>query len=313
MYPPVKTAPSDTSLFSKKDIFFTTFISLLYLLISKLLLGFRKDQLGLVIIFNTLYYLSYTTRKFVTGFSVYIIYWILFDYMKAFPNYLYNSVHIESLYNAEKSVFGIYFNNKLLTPNEFWLQNTNAFLDVLSGFFYLCWIPLPLVFSAYLFYKNRRQFFYFALTFFLVNILGFIIYYSYPAAAPWYVQLYGFYFHASTPGNTAGLARFDRFFNISVFETLYAKGSNVFAAMPSLHSSYPLLVLYYGLANRLGWVNIIFAFVTGGIWFAAVYTSHHYVLDVLAGIACAIAGIYIFQNWIVPNKRFQSFFISKFV
>jgi hypothetical protein len=28
-----------------------------------------------------------------------------------------------------------------------------------------------------------------------------------------------------------------------------------------------------------------------GIWFAAVYSSHHYVLDVLAGIACGLAGL----------------------
>jgi membrane-associated phospholipid phosphatase len=31
-----------------------------------------------------------------------------------------------------------------------------------------------------------------------------------------------------------------------------------------------------------------------GIWFAAVYNSHHYVLDVLAGITCGITGIILF-------------------
>ncbi len=66
--------------------------------------------------------------------------------------------------------------------------------------------------------------------------------------------------------------------------------------MPSLHSSYPLIVLYYGIRNKLGWINIILAVVTVGIWFAAVYSSHHYVLDVLAGIACAITGIWLFQK-----------------
>jgi membrane-associated phospholipid phosphatase len=36
--------------------------------------------------------------------------------------------------------------------------------------------------------------------------------------------------------------------------------------------------------------------ITLGIWFAAVYSSHHYVLDVLAGITCAILGIGLFQK-----------------
>jgi hypothetical protein len=173
MYPPAKTAPSYDRLFAKKDIFFTTSGSLLYLLISSLLTGLRTDHLGLVIIFNLLYFLSFSTRKLIMGFSVYIVYWIVFDYMKAFPNYLYNTVHIESLYKAEKNLFGIFYDNQLLTPNEYWLLHTNLFLDVISGLFYLCWIPLPLAFSAYLFFKKREQFMQLALTFFLVNILGF--------------------------------------------------------------------------------------------------------------------------------------------
>lgn len=307
-----KTATTFNSLYTKKDFLFTTFISILYLLVSKLLIGFKGDQLGLVFIFNSLYYLSYSTRKFVIGFSVYIVYWIVFDYMKAFPNYLYNPVHIESLYNLEKLWFGVHYLNQVLTPNEYFLLHTNSFLDVVSGLFYLCWIPLPLVFSAYLFFKKREQFMQFALTFFLVNILGFIVYYAYPAAAPWYVQQYGFQFHAATPGNTAGLHRFDSFFNVHIFEILYAKSSNVFAAMPSLHSSYPLLVLYFGLKNKLGLVNVFFATVAAGIWFGAVYTSHHYVLDVLAGIVTGSLGIFIFQKLLVTNKTFYRFFFKKF-
>ncbi|MDQ6257861.1 hypothetical protein NO275_08405, partial [Campylobacter jejuni] len=80
-----------------------------------------------------------------------------------------------------------------------------------------------------------------------------VIYYVYPAAPPWYVQLHGFDFLASTPGNTGGLERFDAFFGVDIFHSLYSKSSNVFAAMPSLHSSYPLIVLFYGIKYRLGW------------------------------------------------------------
>ena len=313
MLQPAKSVSIFTGLFTKRDILLTCFISLLYLLISRLLIGYKPEQLVLVLLFNVLYYLSFPTRKFITGFSVFIIFWIIFDYMKAFPNYLYNTVHIESLYNAEKSLFGIHTADGILTPNEYFRQHTNTFSDIISGLFYLCWVPVPLIFAGYLFFTNREQFMYFALTFLFVNLIGFIGYYIYPAAPPWYIQHYGFNFSAHTPGNTAGLSRFDEFFHVHIFAALYSKSSNVFAAMPSLHSSYPLIVFYYGLKNKLGIINILFATIMAGIWFAAVYSSHHYLLDVIAGIMVAIIGITLFNRLIIPNKWFQAAVIQKFV
>jgi membrane-associated phospholipid phosphatase len=311
---PGKGDKSYAGLFAKKDILLTVIISLSYLLISKILIGYKPEQLVLVLLFNALFYLSFSTRKFISGFSVFIIFWIIFDYMKAFPNYLYNTVHIESLYNAEKNLFGIQVSGQQLTPNEFWQRNTRTWLDLLSGFFYLCWVPVPLFFAAYLFFsKRRQQFIYFALTFLFVNLLGFVGYYVYPAAPPWYVQLYGFQFQSHTPGNTAGLHRFDDFFHAGIFQALYAKSSNVFAAMPSLHSAYNMIVLYYGIKNRMGIINVFFAAVVVGIWFAAVYSGHHYVLDVLGGIVCAVIGMFVFQKWVVPNRWFQRVVVEKFV
>ncbi len=290
--------------FALKTLYTTAFISLAYLLLSVWLVGFKTDQLILIFIFNTLFYISTGTRKFIIGFSIFIVYWIIFDYMKAFPNYLYNTVHIEDLYRTEKTLFGINFNGRLLTPNEYWKLNTNHFLDVITGFFYLMWVPVPLAFAGYLFFKNKKQFVYFSLTFLWVNLLGFVIYYFFPAAPPWYVQEHGFEFISGTVGNTGGLARFDHFFGIHLFQGIYSKGSNVFAAMPSLHSSYPLIVLYYGLKNKLGAINIFFAVLAFGIWFAAIYNSHHYLLDVIAGILSAAIAITSF-NYFLTNTRFK--------
>src|SRR3569833_1995095 len=279
-------------------------ITVFYLLLSVALVGFKTDQLFLAGIFNAAFFLSPVSRKFILGFSIFIVYWIIFDYMKAFPNYNYSTVHIADLYNAEKHLFGIHVNGSLLTPNEYLRANSKTAIDVAAGIFYLCWIPVPLAFAAYLFFKNRRQFLYFSLTFVLINFLGFVVYYLYPAAPPWYVQYNGFVFHAKTPGNTAGLARFDAYFNAGIFKSIYAKGSNVFAAMPSLHSSYPFAVLYYGLKNRVRWMNIYNKKEMLGIWFTAVYASHHYVLDVLAGILTATIGISLFNLMINRSGDF---------
>jgi hypothetical protein len=293
----------------RKNALLSVALSVAYLLLSHVIIGYRPEQAVLAGLFLLLFNSSRVTRNFITGFSIFIFYWVLFDYMKAFPNYRFHEVDIEGIYNLEKSLFGIRSENMIRTPNEFLFINRQQWLDIASGLFYLCWIPVPLSMAAYLFFKKRREFFYFSLTFLLVNFLGFIIYYAHPAAPPWYVQLYGFRFIPSVHGHTAGLARFDHLFHTDTFKSIYEKSSNVFAAMPSLHSSYPTIVLYYGIRNRLGKINLLFALITVGIWFAAVYTSHHYVLDVLAGITCAITGISLFI-WLSKNSVHLNRFIA---
>lgn len=290
-----------------KNIILVSLLSIGYLLLSYLLIGYKTEQLVLVLLFNTLYYATRDTRRLILGFSIFIVYWIIFDYMKAFPNYWYHEVDIAHIYNLEKGLFGIPYKGTVLTPNEFLKVHANSFLDVMSGIFYLTWVPVPLAFAVYLFFKNRLYFFYFSLTFLLVNLVGFVIYYLHPAAPPWYVQLYGFEFHPQTPGNTAGLSRFDSFFGVSVFKSIYAKSSNVFAAMPSLHSSYPVIVLFYSMKSRMRYLNVLFACIMVGIWFAAVYSSHHYLVDVLAGILCAVVSIALFL------RLTQAGWMSKFI
>jgi hypothetical protein len=220
-------------------------------------------------------------------------------------------VHIADLYNFEKNIFGINFNGQLLTPNEYWRVNGITTMDIVGGLFYLCWIPVPLGFATYLFFKNRREFLGFAITFFVVNLVGFIGYYTFPAAPPWYVHQHGFIFNPATKADIGGLVKFDQFFNVHIFKDIYSKGSNVFAAMPSLHSAYPIIVVYYGLRNKLGYANIILATVMMGIWFTAVYTSHHYILDVIAGIICAIIGIGIF-NLLFSKVKFLKSFLNRY-
>jgi hypothetical protein len=278
-----------------RSIITVTLLSVAYILLSSWVVGFKSDQIVLLVIFNVCFYLSAITRKFILGFSVFIVYWILFDYMKAFPNYNVSTVHISDLYNFEKHLFGINYQGHILTPNEYWKLNATTVLDIIAGLFYICWIPVPLGFAAYLFFKNRREFLSFAMTFLVVNLLGFVIYYSFPAAPPWYIQAHGFVFHPATPGNTAGLIRFDNYFNVHIFQSIYQKGSNVFAAMPSLHSAYPIIVVYYAFKNRVGFGKYLLVTVMIGIWLTAIYTSHHYILDVLVGILTAILGINLFN------------------
>ncbi len=272
--------------------FLPVVLSLVYLVVSYFVVGFKTDQLFLMGLVLAFYYLF--SRGLLVTLLPFIIFWVVFDYMKAFPNYEFNSVAIKQLYDWEKSWFSI----SSVTPNEFFSQHQHSIFDFLSGFFYLTWVPLPIGFAVWLYFKRRGEALHFSTNFLWVNLLGFAVYYIYPAAPPWYVAQYGFDFVANTPGNTAGLARFDALLGIKLFTSMYEKSSNVFAAMPSLHSAYPLLVLFYGLKLKLGKVNLLFLLCCMGIWFGAVYSFHHYFLDVLGGVLCSILGYITYQRFI---------------
>ncbi len=296
--------------FTAFNIIVNITITILYLLWCSFTGGIRQEHYYLIIIWVTAYYLSDKSRRFILGFSIFIIYWIVYDSMRALPNYEVAQVHIKQPYDFEKFLFGINENGKLLTPNEYFFNHHSPFFDILSGLFYINWVPVPLAFAVYLFFKNKYLFIKFSLVFLLVNIAGFVIYYLYPAAPPWYVNLYGFDLHLGVPGNRAGLARFDELTGIPIFESIYNKNANVLAAMPSLHAAYPVIVLYYGIKARLGKINWLFLVFMLGIWFSAVYSGHHYIIDIIVGASVALIVIFGFESFSKSNfgnGRIQSF------
>lgn len=281
--------------FTKTNILTNSLIVIIYLLWTNIIGGIRPEHYFLVVLWVVMFYSFDTSRRIVIGFSIFIIFWIIYDSMRIIPNYEVSTVHIKEPYLFEKYLFGINFNGELLTPNEYFARISNKFMDFISGFFYINWMPVPIGFGIYLFIKDKYLFLKFSIAFLLVNLVGFSIYYIYPAAPPWYVELYGFDLHFGIPGNRAGLARFDELVGIPVFANIYNKNANVLAAMPSLHASYPVIVLFYAIKKRLGWINVLFAIFMLGIWFSAVYSGHHYIIDVTLGICIAIISVTLFE------------------
>ena len=140
-------------------------------------------------------------------------------------------------------------------------------------------------------------------------IIGFVFYYLYPAAPPWYKLYYGTELDLNILGSAAGLIEFDRLVSFPLFENMYTRNSNVFAAIPSLHAAYPLVLLYFGIKNRVKWMSVVFFIDIIGIWFGAVYTLHHYIIDLLLGSLCAIIAIFIYEK-IFNRSRWKCFYNS---
>ena len=277
-------------------------LSLFYLLWVNLVVGFRSDHLVFLALCLGLFFVGGTARKVIMALFFFTVYWVIYDSMRIYPNFEFNPVHIQEVYDFEKSLFGFEYFGKIITPNEFFELNTHPAADVMSGLFYLCWVPVPLAFAVWLFFKDKRMLLDFSLAFLLANLFGFMLYYAYPAAPPWYVEMHGFAENFSIPGNEAGLANFDRIMGIPLFHSMYAKNANVFAAIPSLHSAYPILPLYFALKRKMWWAVGVFFIICCGIWGAAVYSRHHYIIDVILGILCALATIFVLERLVLKTR-----------
>lgn len=301
---------SFVSLPSRKESLFVVGITALFFLLTGYFVGLRTEHFLIVAALLCLFFLNNETRKFVVAFLPFVVFGISYDWMRVFPNYKVNPIDVENIYNLEKLLFGITENGEKLIPCEYFARHHNSFLDFICGIFYLGWVPIPMAFGVYLYLKKERKVYLrFALVFLLVNLIGFAGYYIYPAAPPWYAMNYGFEPILNTPGNMGGLARFDELVGIPIFNMIYGRNANVFAAVPSLHSAYLLVAVYYALQRKTGplLLSVLILFMLG-IWFTAVYSSHHYILDVILGALCAVLGIVLFEKGLMKLKGFRSFF-----
>lgn len=284
--------------------------SVFFILLTGCFVGIRSEHIFLAVFYLILFISGRRTRQLGAALLPFVLFGVSYDWMRAWPNYLVNPIDVSGIYDKELALFGVTDGGTLVTLCEYFNVHNWAVADFFAGIFYLCWVPVPIIFGLWLYFKRKRDaYLRFALVFLLVNVIGFAGYYIYPAAPPWYAIQYGFEPILNTPGNVAGLGRFDALMGVNIFESIYGRNSNVFAAVPSLHSAYMVVALYYAIARKCGWRLIsLFSVIMVGIWATAVYSSHHYVIDVLLGISCALAGIFLFEFVLMNIRAFRYFF-----
>ena len=296
-----------TDLPSRRETITLVVCLAVWMTVTAIFVGFRPEHPLLGVLIAALFYINRSTRQLVIALMPFALFGISYDWMRIVPNYEVNPIDVQQLYEAEKQLFGIATAQGMVTPNEFFQTHHCPTMDFLAGVFYLCWVPVPMLFGLGLYFTRQRKIYlHFALVFLLVNLLGFVGYYLHPAAPPWYVMKYGFEPILHTPGDVAGLARFGELTGWHVFEGIYGRNANVFAAVPSLHSAYMVVALFYAFRSRCAnWLRAVFAVIMCGIWLTAVYTAHHYLIDVLLGIGCALLGILLFEGVLMQTAPFR--------
>lgn len=299
---------------SLKEFVILVVALVLWLTVTILFVGFRPEHILLAALVGGMFILTPSSRRLMVALLPFLVFGISYDWMNLLPNYEVNAVDVRGVYEAEKLLFGVVSDGVRMTPNEYFALHTSPVADFMSGVFYLCWVPLPIIYGIWLYATGQRKgYLHFSLVFLLVNLIGFALYYAYPVAPPWYHPLHGFDAIPGTSGEVAGLGAFDNMTGTGIFHALYARNANVFAAFPSLHSAYTLVALIYAFRNHNSIVwKVILGVVTVGIWCTAVYTSHHYIIDVLGGIMCAFAGYFFFEGLLMHWTSFRSW-VSRYV
>ncbi len=262
-------------------------LSVLYLAVLKLLGGLGPEHFLLVGLALVLSLWSDGSRRLARVGMPYLLYALVYDSMRWYADYIRSPViHVREPYDFDLRFFGIHG----LTPNEWLQKHTSAVLDFVCGLAYtpFFFIGESILLSIYFVVRDdleRGE--RFTWIFVVANFVGFSLYYLYPAAPPWYVADHGFAVDMSVRASPAGAIRFDQLIGFPLMQGFYGKSADVFGAIPSLHVVYPFLAMVYGWRLRRFRPFAVGYFLL--VCFSAVYLNHHYLLDIFAGLAIALA------------------------
>jgi hypothetical protein len=213
---------------------------------------------------------------------------IVYDGMRFVRNWgvTESTVHVCDLRAAELRFFGLPSGQTL----QDWFQaHPNKWADLYFSIPYGTFIFVALGFAAWLYFRDFSAMQRFTWLFLLMNVMGFVTYHIYPAAPPWYFHAHGCAVDVLAKANEGpNLARVDVMLGVGYFHGFYGRSNDVFGAVPSLHVAYPLIIVLEGwrLFSKFWRAAAVTFFVS--MCFAAVYLDHHWVIDVLIGIAYAL-------------------------
>ncbi|MDQ4099904.1 MAG: phosphatase PAP2 family protein [Chloroflexota bacterium] len=205
-------------------------------------------------------------------------------------------VHLEGLIRFDEILFGGALPPQVLQD---WLYDAGRlhWWDYFALVVYSMHFVLPCLFAFVLWLTEKARFWQFTLAFCFMTYTAFAFFLFYPAAPPWLAEEWGVTPGIAWPADqvVAAIAPndFAAFDAISIWG---AASPHPVAAMPSLHASFPWLVMMFAI-KYYGWWGLLFIPYNLSLWFSVVYTANHWVVDLLAGIAWAVVSFAV-VDWV---------------
>lgn len=241
------------------------------------------------------------SRKLVDGFGQHRVYRDVFEILLvAFAFLLYFIVrgsvvdhdaealsHATRVIDIEKKL-GLYWEpalNEAILDNEALIQFWNAVYF---------WLDFPFIVAIgmwmYLF-GHRHEYTVARDALLASGAIALLVYFAFPLMPPRLLVEHGYTF----------VDTLDKFTHVTYQADSTAAFVNPYAAMPSLHYGWAILVggvLFWTTKNP--WLRLVALLMPAGQFFAIVFTANHYVLDAFGGLGAAVLGLLIaiaLQRW----------------
>ena len=178
-------------------------------------------------------------------------------------------------------------------PHQVVSRYTHPALDILAAIPYLMHFILPFGYPAYCYYHRKKlgNTIEPALRGFwlggLVASFAVLFQFTFPTSPPWYNES-AVYAEDGTvisyAFNEAGFQRIDALIKMPLFREIYSNAPVTHGSFPSLHAAFPAIIFFNGSwVAHGGWKFGLFHCCL--ISWAALYSHHHYLIDILAGWA----------------------------
>lgn len=208
------------------------------------------------------------------------------------------NVHVQDLIAADRAIFAgqlptIWLQERLYDAGRVHWYDYTALL------FYALHFVFPLAFAFLLWLTHKERFWQFTLAFLIMTYAAFAFFLFFPAAPPWFAERYGYLDGVQWPAGQALQAMVpQQYNNFDTYKIWDDVSGNAVAAMPSLHASFPWLVLLFAV-KFYGRRGLLFLPYSPILWFSIVYLGHHWVVDVVAGVAWATV-CFVFIQFVWP-------------
>jgi hypothetical protein len=208
--------------------------------------------------------------------------------------------HVDPHLSFDQALFGA---QGPVEPLQAWLwQGTASWYDHAMLVLYLSHFVVSLAVCALLWMRSRDGFLALRRRMLGLWCVGLAVFAAYPSVPPWM---------AAEQGHLPDMDRIVAVLMNVVASTQTAAAledgdgrislANPVAAVPSMHAALPMLLLLFTW-NRVRRLRVAATAYTGLMAFVLVYTGEHYVFDILAGWACALA-VHLAVNRLERRRR----------
>lgn len=235
-------------------------------------------------------------REFVIRFVPFLGMLVVYDSMRGIADDLNKNVHFTEMIDFDRWLAMGHLPTSWL---QSWMWHGGVqWYDFYFYFLYTLHFLVPLIVGLVLWRYRPRLYWPFVWSIVGISFAAFITYIIFPAAPPWMAKELGYIAEplhriSSDVWWAMGIQNFSEVYN--------NLSPNAVAAVPSLHSAYPLIATLFimrafGL-RRTWWL----AFYPLSMWWGVVYLGEHYIFDVIAAIIFVLGGMWLvrygFRRW----------------